>query len=75
MFTTDMSNRVPASLFPHVTGNHSRATYELVNTVGTITQTDIRSFEQRFNGQGPYPSNRQVSAWVCWDIPSADEFS
>jgi len=40
MFATNMSNRVPASLYPKVVGQHSRASYTLDYTVGTITQMD-----------------------------------
>jgi len=60
MFATDVSNRIPTSLFPRVTGNHPRVVFTLDNTVGTITQSDNRVFERRFNGNGPYPSNQRV---------------
>ena len=60
MFATDLSNRTLTSLFPRVTGNHPRVVFTLDNAVGTITQTDNRVFERRFNGNGPYPSNQRV---------------
>jgi len=60
MFHSDMSNRVPASLYPKVTGQHSRASYSLDHAVGTITQVDTRTFDQSFNKMGPYPSGQQV---------------
>ena len=55
-----MSNRVPASLYPKVIGQHSRASYSLDHAVGTITQVDTRTFNQSFNKMGPYPSAQQV---------------
>jgi len=61
MFTTDLNNRTPASLFPKVIGQHPRSTYELDNTVGTITQIDTRVFDRAYNSQGRYPSPQQVS--------------
>jgi len=61
MFATDLNNRTPASLFPKVVGQHPRSSYELDNTVGTITQIDTRIFDQAYNSQGRYPSPQQVS--------------
>jgi len=61
MFATDLSNRTPASLFPKVIGQHPRASYELDNTVGTISQTDTRVFNRGFNNHERYPSSQQVS--------------
>ena len=60
MFATDMSNRVPTSLYPKVVGQHSRASYTLDHAVGTITQMDTQTFNQSFNKMGPYPSAQQV---------------
>jgi len=62
MFATDMSNRTPASLYPKVVGQHSRTSYTLDHTVGSITQTDTRIFDQSFNKMGPYPSAKQVGS-------------
>ena len=59
-FATDMSNRSVSSLFPSVTGVHPRASYSLVNAVGTITQVDNRVFDKSFDSTGRYPSNAQV---------------
>ena len=60
MFHSDMSNHVPASLYPKVIGQHSRASYCLDHAVGTINQVDTRTFNQSFNKMGPYPSAQQV---------------
>ena len=64
MFTADISNRVPSSLFPKVVGQHSRALYTLDTAIGTISQVDTRTFDKAFNGMGRYPSAQQVSS-VC----------
>jgi len=60
MFTTDISNCVPASLYPKVVGQHSRTSYTLDHAVGSITQMDTQTFDQSFNKMGPYPSAQQV---------------
>jgi len=60
MFATDMSNCIPASLYPKIVSQHSRALYSLDHAVGTITQIDTWNFDQSFNKMGPYPSGQQV---------------
>jgi len=60
MFHSDMSNRVPASLYPKVIGQHSRASFTLDHAVGSITQINTRKFDNSFNKMGPYPSADQV---------------
>jgi len=47
-------------LSQHLWGNHPRAVYTLNNAVGTITQTDIQSFEHHFDGEGSYPTDQCV---------------
>jgi len=64
MFTTNVSNHTPSSLFPKVVGQHSHASYTLDTAIGTITQFDTRTFDKAFNGMGRYPSAQQVSS-VC----------
>ena len=60
MFTTDLSNRTTADLFPVVTGQHAHAVFTLDHAVGTITQTDTCIFSRSFDTTGRYPSNVQV---------------
>lgn len=61
-FATDNSNRTASSLYPVVTGVHSRSTVHLDNIVGSITQVDTRQYSRAFDSSGRYPPNHTVSS-------------
>ena len=66
-FGSDMSNRSASDLFPSITGQHPRASYNLTHAVGTITQMDTRTFSRSFDSTGRYPTNARVSVDLLLD--------
>jgi len=63
-FGTDNSNLPLSSLYPRVIGNKTQGSYDLTHAVGTITQIDKCSFDKAFDGNGRYPTNREVRVYV-----------